>query len=79
VSATAIRDWLVSSEAGRFDDPGFLEALVGKLREAGVPIDRVSASLRTRHPELLGYTARWTAESGCEVVRPARRIIEEPT
>lgn len=79
MSTIEICGWLVSKEVGALTFPGFIEQLVARIRAAGVPIERVSANLRTRHPELLGQTVRWTRDGGIQEITPRRQVMVEPT
>ncbi|MCA9566388.1 MAG: hypothetical protein KC656_01040, partial [Myxococcales bacterium] len=71
-----LRDWLVSPAAGRLTHDAFLEGLADRLRQAGVPLDRASASVQTRHPEVYVHAGIWTLEDGASVHARPRTLAE---
>jgi len=59
-----IVDWLQQSAARNLGMSELVTALCGKLREADVPIDRLTIHLRQLHPLFLAQGCVWESETG---------------
>src|SRR6266404_3940958 len=62
-----IIEWLAGNECHELDDAGLVAGLGRRLQGAGLPVDRLTLHLRTLHPELLGRSIAWSADSPVEV------------
>jgi adenylate cyclase len=60
VDTSAIVDFLVRGAPGAPTPMAVLERICPELRDAGVPIDRVAAFVRTLHPHIMGRRFTWT-------------------
>jgi len=58
---TDLTRWLVQEGARLGTMPAVLLALTGLLRDAGVPVDRLTSGEPTLHPEARVYAYRWSA------------------
>jgi adenylate cyclase len=67
----AIRAWLVDGARPLMDAGLVLKALCDGLLEAGVPLWRVAAYVRTLHPQVMGRSLKW--QPGADVV-----VVEAP-
>lgn len=75
MTAGALQRWLMDQPQGGDGGAAFMGALAPRLREAGLPIWRVSYALMTMHPEVLWRTVQWRA--GAEVIvrdQPHQRL-----
>ncbi|GLS32557.1 adenylate cyclase [Mesorhizobium albiziae] len=86
----ALIEWLAGDECHALDDAGLAAEFGGRLRAAGLPIDRLTLHLRTLHPEIFGRSVAWAPgetveihdrEHGIEVSpgyagSPLRRVME---
>ncbi len=71
-------EWLVEGAAGA-PTPAHVVARVGPdLVEAGVPLDRVEAFVRTLHPHIVGRSFLWTPASGVEVRENSYAYLNSP-
>lgn len=64
----ALFDWLVDGAPGAATPMAVLERFAPDLVEAGVPLERLSAFVRTLHPSVMGRQFIW--ERGVAQVRP---------
>jgi adenylate cyclase len=60
-------EWLAGDECHDLDDRDFVAGIGCHLRDAGLPVDRLTLHLRTLHPELLGRTVAWSPGSAVEI------------
>ena len=70
VEQRAIRnivEWFSGNECHDLDDAGFVAWTGRRLRDAGLPVDRLTLHLRTLHPEFLGRTVAWSPGAPVEI------------
>ena len=75
-----IVDWLLDSAPTHTSLRSITDGLVDKLREAGVPVERINLGVLAVHPEMGGYAVLW--ESGMEAsfeVPVRREDMKHPT
>jgi adenylate cyclase len=70
----ALFDWLVDGAPGAATPMAVLERFCPDLVEAGVPLERVSAFVRTLHPSIMGRRFLW--ERGVKEVKPTEASWE---
>lgn len=63
----AIIEWLASDACHALDDSGLAAAVGRRLRDAGLPLDRLGLHLRTLHPEHMGRSLAWSPGADVEV------------
>jgi adenylate cyclase len=63
----SIIEWLTSDDCHEADDAGLAAGLGTRLREAGLPVDRLTLHLRTLHPAILGRSIAWAPNEPVEV------------
>ncbi len=74
---TGLRYWL-SSMAGPAEDPlSVADSLFQRLLAAGVPLIRANIAMTTLHPEIIGFSYRWTREAGKTVQITGNRAAIE--
>ena len=74
----AVQDWLL--RARHVDDGGlsFMQGLVDRLRERGLPLWSCNFSLLTKHPELVWRTVLWNDGVGVRTVERSRDTLTKP-
>ncbi|MCB9675753.1 MAG: adenylate/guanylate cyclase domain-containing protein [Alphaproteobacteria bacterium] len=77
--ASAICAWLLEPATGRMPLAPFADGLAARVAAAGVPLDRLSLSLRTRHPEVFVLSAMWDRGSPAVQVTRPRSLLDSPT
>ena len=69
--------WLASPGSAAMDSLAIADALFRQLLDAGIPLTRANIAQTTLHPEIVGFSYRWTRESGETVrLRGSRANIE---
>jgi adenylate cyclase len=63
----AILEWLSGEECRALDEAGLIAGLGRRLRNAGLPIDRLVSLRWTLHPGILGGTAAWSPNRPVEI------------
>lgn len=71
-------DWLVRGAPGAKRSPEVLEGACTRLREAGVPLDRSEAFVRTLHPHVVGRSFVWRVGAPVEVREHAYAHLRAP-
>ncbi len=66
-SVLSILEWLSGDECHSVDEAGLIAGLGKRLRQIGLPIDRLTLHLMTLHPEILGRTLAWAPGEPVEV------------
>lgn len=69
-------DWLDSYDCRALDDIGLIAELGRRLRQAGLPIDRLALHRRTLHPDILGRSIVWSPNEPVEVHDRAHGMLE---
>lgn len=67
VSILAVLEWLAGDECHSIDEAGLVAGLGLRLRQIGLPIDRLTLHLMTLHPEILGRTVAWAPSEPVEI------------
>jgi hypothetical protein len=73
---TGLRYWLTNVTGAAEDPLSVSDRLFRRLLAAGVPLLRANIAMTTLHPEIIGFSYRWTRESdelravGCMTVVP---------
>ncbi len=63
-------DWLMSGDAASAGLAEMIDGLMTRLVAAGLPFERASFHVGTLHPQVLGFTANWSAQRGtCHELR----------
>lgn len=65
---TGLGHWLTTAAGAAAEPLDIADALFRHLLECGIPLMRGNIVMRTLHPEIAGFSYRWTRESG-ETVR----------
>ena len=74
---TGLRYWLSSMAGDAVDPLSVADSLFQRLLAAGVPLIRANVAMTTLHPEIIGFSYRWTRESGETVqITGSRNAIE---
>jgi adenylate cyclase len=66
-SILSVLEWLSGDECHAIDEAGLLSGLGRRLREIGLPVDRLTLHLMTLHPEILGRTVAWAQGEPIEI------------
>ncbi len=66
-SILAVLEWLAGDECHSIDEAGLVAGLGLRLRQIGLPIDRLTLHLMTLHPEILGRTVAWAPSEPVEI------------
>lgn len=66
-SILSILEWLSGDECHSIDEAGLVAGLGKRLRQIGLPVDRLTLHLMTLHPEILGRTLAWAPGEPIEV------------
>lgn len=66
-SILSVLEWLAGDECHSIDEAGLLAGLGKRLRQIGLPLDRLTLHLMTLHPEILGRTLAWAPGEPIEV------------
>ncbi|TCL68265.1 adenylate/guanylate cyclase domain-containing protein [Rhizobium sp. BK251] len=66
-SILAVLEWLAGDECHSIDEAGLVAGLGLRLRQIGLPIDRLTLHLMTLHPEILGRTVAWAPLEPVEI------------
>lgn len=69
--------WLLAAPHVSDGGQAFARGLAAKLREAGLPVWRISFALLAKHPEVLWRTVRWHETDGVSVVERAHELARE--
>lgn len=64
----SVTDWLLKPETRELNPMDFLNALASQVRNAGVPVDYISFSVRHMHPEIAADNLKWSPEKGADVI-----------
>lgn len=59
--------WLVNGVPGASRSSDVLEGVAGRLRDAGIPLERAEAFVRTLHPHIVGRSFVWATGTPVEV------------
>jgi adenylate cyclase len=73
-----IVDWLVQGARGARGAPEVLDQMCRKLLEAGLPIDRAEAFVRTLHPHIVGRSFVWRPGEKVEVREQTYDYLRSP-
>ncbi|MEM7043280.1 MAG: adenylate/guanylate cyclase domain-containing protein [Pseudomonadota bacterium] len=65
-ASVAVVDWLIDGARGAEQPQDVLQVVCDRLRQAGLPLDRVAVFVRTLHPNVMGRRFLW--EAGEQVV-----------
>jgi adenylate cyclase len=72
------RDWLIEGAPGAATSPAVLAGTCERLIEAGVPVVRAEAYVRTLHPQFAGRGFVWSAAGGVRVIEAQHAVdLEE--
>ncbi|KQY14322.1 adenylate cyclase [Rhizobium sp. Root73] len=66
-SLLSILEWLSGDECHLLDEAGMIAAFGRRLRQIGLPLDRLTLHLMTLHPEIMGRTYAWAPGEPVEV------------
>lgn len=70
-----LKEWLLA--ATTIEDPiALFDQLATRLSQAGLPVERASASLMTKHPEVFGRQLIWMRGKGAHAVERSHEYIE---
>jgi adenylate cyclase len=62
-----IVEWLTGDECHELDDAAMAAGFGQRLRWAGLPLDRLTLSLRRLHPEIIWRTVAWAPDEPVEI------------
>src|SRR5262245_3989722 len=82
MTATKLLDvveWLSGKAPRDLDDAQLISGLGSRLRDAGLPIHRLTLHLRMLHPELVGRTVAWAPDEPPEVHNRAHGYLDTPS
>ncbi len=71
-------EWLVNGAPGARTPMGVLGRMCPELREAGLPLDRLEAFVRTLHPHIAGRSFLWTPPGPVEVIERSFSALASP-
>ncbi|MDE1991085.1 MAG: adenylate/guanylate cyclase domain-containing protein [Rhizobiaceae bacterium] len=60
-------EWLSGDEAHASDEAGLIVGLGKRLRNLGLPVDRLVLSLMTLHPEIVGRSIAWSPDEPVQI------------
>ena len=63
----SVLEWLSGDECHAVDEAGLVAGLGRRLRQIGLPIDRLTLHLMTLHPEIFGRTLGWAPSEPVEI------------
>ncbi|WP_428414900.1 adenylate/guanylate cyclase domain-containing protein [Pararhizobium sp.] len=66
-SLLSILEWLSGDECHLLDEAGMIAGFGRRLRQIGLPLDRLTLHLMTLHPEIMGRTYAWAPGEPVEV------------
>ncbi|WP_244481556.1 adenylate/guanylate cyclase domain-containing protein [Rhizobium sp. Root1203] len=66
-SILSVLEWLSGDECHAIDEAGLIAGLGRRLRQIGLPVDRLTLHLMTLHPEILGRTLAWAPAEPIEI------------
>ncbi|NLS03562.1 adenylate/guanylate cyclase domain-containing protein [Rhizobium sp. P32RR-XVIII] len=66
-SILSVLEWLSGDECHSVDEAGLVAGLGRRLRQIGLPVDRLTLHLMTLHPEILGRTVAWAPSEPVEI------------
>jgi adenylate cyclase len=66
-SILSVLEWLSGDECHALDEAGLVAGLGRRLRQIGLPVDRLTLHLMTLHPEILGRTLAWAPSEPVEI------------
>ncbi|MGO7367592.1 adenylate/guanylate cyclase domain-containing protein [Rhizobium ruizarguesonis] len=66
-SILSVLEWLSGDECHAIDEAGLIAGLGRRLRQIGLPVDRLTLHLMTLHPEILGRTLAWAPSEPIEI------------
>jgi adenylate cyclase len=66
-SILSVLEWLSGDECHAIDEAGLISGLGRRLRQIGLPLDRLTLHLMTLHPEILGRTLAWAPSEPIEI------------
>jgi adenylate cyclase len=66
-SILSVLEWLSGDECHAIDEAGLISGLGRRLRQMGLPVDRLTLHLMTLHPEILGRTLAWAPSEPIEI------------
>ncbi|KRB50697.1 adenylate cyclase [Rhizobium sp. Root708] len=66
-SILSVLEWLSGDECHAIDEAGLISGLGRRLRQIGLPVDRLTLHLMTLHPEILGRTLAWAPSEPIEI------------
>ncbi|HWK45391.1 MAG TPA: adenylate/guanylate cyclase domain-containing protein [Stellaceae bacterium] len=69
--------WLTLTGRHIAEPREFIPAFVAEIEAVGIPVLRLSLSIRTIHPELIGATLLWTRETGFEEIPRSRDAVTQ--
>jgi adenylate cyclase len=78
MSVRDVVDWLIDGASGARTSPEVLGALCDRLRDAGVPVDRAEAFVRTLHPHMVGRRFVYEVGAGVKVLEATYAYLATP-
>lgn len=72
-------DWLVDGAPGAGSAPAVVERLGQGIVEAGIPLARLAAFVRTLHPHLMGRSFFWRPDAPVEIREAPHAVLTSPT
>ncbi|WP_442209915.1 adenylate/guanylate cyclase domain-containing protein [Rhizobium sp. RAF36] len=66
-SILSVLEWLSGDDCHSIDEAGLISGLGRRLRQIGLPVDRLTLHLVTLHPEILGRTLAWAPSEPVEI------------
>jgi adenylate cyclase len=66
-SLLAVLEWLSGDECHSLDEAGLIAGFGRRLRQMGLPVDRLTLHLMTLHPEIVGRTYAWAPSEPVEI------------
>ena len=77
ISADIVQ-WLYSEAVGREDSLAIIEELAQRLRQGGMPVDRITTGILVLHPNVRAEASVWSSDGARELRRyPASEELDE--
>ena len=74
---TPVLDWLLTGMNSAIAPEDFLTQFAEKLKESGVPVNRIAFFIRSLHPTIMGRAFRWDEGKGIEVTQAGYEVIDQ--
>ena len=76
VETRSVAEWLIDGARTAATPQAVLEQLCSRLVDGGIPLWRVGVFVQTLHPDIIGRSFRWRADTGVEIGEARFDILE---